>query len=254
MSTIRFCQLSALHRRTPDPPWQTPFASISAGTSVNPSPMTSRSSRSNGARRSRSRSRRSSSTNCARKGSTGATQDPLASTEFTYSRFLTPDARRASAAGRCSATAISSGFGDIAGLAAYAKGPKAVFCVQHDYRPTEKTKMDGAVQTVYPRKNWSSLMLFNCDHPVGARAHARRREPRKRRLSASHAMGSRRRISASCRSIGTGSKAGTRSRAAGRRTRCTSPAADRGSSSGRMSTTATCGARSATPCCARKQA
>jgi hypothetical protein len=37
--------------------------------------------------------------------------------------------------------------------------------VQHDYRPTEKTKMDGAVQTVYPRKNWSSLMLFNCEHP-----------------------------------------------------------------------------------------
>ena len=26
--------------------------------------------------------------------------------------------------------------------------------------------MDGAVQTVYPRKNWSSLMLFNCDHPA----------------------------------------------------------------------------------------
>ena len=25
--------------------------------------------------------------------------------------------------------------------------------------------MDGAVQTAYPRKNWSSLMLFNCDHP-----------------------------------------------------------------------------------------
>jgi hypothetical protein len=37
--------------------------------------------------------------------------------------------------------------------------------VQHDYRPSEKTKMDGAVQTVYPRKNWSSLMLFNCEHP-----------------------------------------------------------------------------------------
>jgi hypothetical protein len=26
--------------------------------------------------------------------------------------------------------------------------------------------MDGAVQTSYPRKNWSSLMLFNCDHPA----------------------------------------------------------------------------------------
>ena len=25
--------------------------------------------------------------------------------------------------------------------------------------------MDGAVQSAYPRKNWSSLMLFNCAHP-----------------------------------------------------------------------------------------
>lgn len=25
--------------------------------------------------------------------------------------------------------------------------------------------MDGHVQTLYPRKNWSSLMLFSCDHP-----------------------------------------------------------------------------------------
>jgi hypothetical protein len=46
------------------------------------------------------------------------------------------------------------------------KVPKAVYCVQHDYTPKETTKMDGAVQTSYPRKNWSSLMLFNCDHPA----------------------------------------------------------------------------------------
>ena len=26
--------------------------------------------------------------------------------------------------------------------------------------------MDGVPQTTYPRKNWSSLMLFNCDHPA----------------------------------------------------------------------------------------
>ena len=57
-------------------------------------------------------------------------------------------------------------LGDIAGLLAYTREPKAVYCVQHDYRPKETTKMDGAVQTVYPRKNWSSLMLFNCDHPA----------------------------------------------------------------------------------------
>ncbi|KAJ6296787.1 hypothetical protein OIU78_022500 [Salix suchowensis] len=25
--------------------------------------------------------------------------------------------------------------------------------------------MDGAVQTVYPRKNWSSMVLYNCGHP-----------------------------------------------------------------------------------------
>jgi hypothetical protein len=90
--------------------------------------------------------------------------DPLASTEFTYSRFLTP------------ALAGFSGWalfcdcdflwlGDVAGLFPYMLERKAVFCVQHDYRPKETVKMDGAVQTVYPRKNWSSLMLFNCGHP-----------------------------------------------------------------------------------------
>lgn len=26
--------------------------------------------------------------------------------------------------------------------------------------------MDGQSQTAYPRKNWSSLMLVNCDHPA----------------------------------------------------------------------------------------
>tara|TARA_S200002703_G_scaffold110583_1_gene96212 strand:- start:233 stop:604 length:372 start_codon:yes stop_codon:yes gene_type:complete len=38
-------------------------------------------------------------------------------------------------------------------------------CVQHDYTPKEGTKMDGQKQTIYPRKNWSSVMLFNCSHP-----------------------------------------------------------------------------------------
>ena len=42
---------------------------------------------------------------------------------------------------------------------------KAVYCVQHDYTPKEKHKMDGQKQTIYPRKNWSSFILFNCSHP-----------------------------------------------------------------------------------------
>jgi hypothetical protein len=38
---------------------------------------------------------------------------------------------------------------------------KAVFCVQHDYTPKSDTKFLGQQQTSYPRKNWSSFMLFN---------------------------------------------------------------------------------------------
>jgi hypothetical protein len=92
-------------------------------------------------------------------------QDPLASTEFTYSRFLTP----ALASYRGWAMFCDCDFlwlDDIAGLVPFLQTHKAVYCVQHDYTPKETTKMDGAVQTNYPRKNWSSLMLFNCDHPA----------------------------------------------------------------------------------------
>lgn len=42
---------------------------------------------------------------------------------------------------------------------------KAVMCVKHQYEPPEKTKMDGQLQTLYRRKNWSSLMLINNEHP-----------------------------------------------------------------------------------------
>ena len=50
-------------------------------------------------------------------------------------------------------------------LVKYCDPSKAVVCVQHDYKPKEGTKMDGQVQTVYPRKNWSSMVLWNCEHP-----------------------------------------------------------------------------------------
>lgn len=41
---------------------------------------------------------------------------------------------------------------------------KALYCVKHKYEPASGDKMDGAAQTSYPRKNWSSVMLFNLDH------------------------------------------------------------------------------------------
>jgi len=89
--------------------------------------------------------------------------DPLASTEFTYSRFLTPTLAGFNGwALFCDCDFLW--LGDVGELLEHTQSAKAVYCVQHDYRPRETTKMDGAVQTVYPRKNWSSLMLFNCDH------------------------------------------------------------------------------------------
>ena len=46
---------------------------------------------------------------------------------------------------------------------------KAVWCVKHEHIPTSTTKMDGQEQTFYTRKNWSSFMVFNCDHPANKR-------------------------------------------------------------------------------------
>lgn len=91
--------------------------------------------------------------------------DPLASTEFTYTRFLTPYLAGFDGwALFCDCDFLW--LADVAELFALADPKKALMCVHHDHRPDETTKMDGAKQTVYPRKNWSSLMLFNCGHPA----------------------------------------------------------------------------------------
>lgn len=90
--------------------------------------------------------------------------DPLAATEFTYSRFFTPwlnDNKGWALFVDCDFLF----FGDVAELLDYRDASKAVYCVHHDYKPKETVKMDGKVQTTYPRKNWSSCMLFNCEHP-----------------------------------------------------------------------------------------
>lgn len=44
----------------------------------------------------------------------------------------------------------------------------AVHCVKHQYAPPPGIKMDGQEQTRYARKNWSSFMVFRCDHPANA--------------------------------------------------------------------------------------
>ncbi|MEC8585554.1 MAG: hypothetical protein VXY81_13270, partial [Pseudomonadota bacterium] len=93
--------------------------------------------------------------------------DPLASTEFTYTRFLTPYlAGFEGWALFCDCDFLW--LDDVGALFDLADPQYAVMCVHHDHRPRETIKMDGAQQTVYPRKNWSSLMLFNCGHTANA--------------------------------------------------------------------------------------
>jgi len=90
--------------------------------------------------------------------------DPLASTEFTYSRFLIPALMNYNGwAVFCDCDFLF--FEDISLLFNSLDDNKALYCVQHDYTPKEKHKMDGQKQSIYPRKNWSSFMVFNCSHP-----------------------------------------------------------------------------------------
>jgi len=39
----------------------------------------------------------------------------------------------------------------------------SIMCVKHTHNPSETVKFQGEPQTPYPKKNWSSLMLMNCD-------------------------------------------------------------------------------------------
>lgn len=41
---------------------------------------------------------------------------------------------------------------------------RAAYCVKHQHQPSATTKMDGQVQTRYPRKNWTSFIIWNCGH------------------------------------------------------------------------------------------
>jgi lipopolysaccharide biosynthesis glycosyltransferase len=94
--------------------------------------------------------------------------DKLASTEFTFTRFLIPEL--------CNFNGWALFMDcdmilktDIKQLFDQADDKYAVMCVQHDYSPSAITKMDGQAQTIYPRKNWSSVMLFNCGHKSNAK-------------------------------------------------------------------------------------
>jgi lipopolysaccharide biosynthesis glycosyltransferase len=90
--------------------------------------------------------------------------DKLASTEFTFTRYLVPYL----ADYKGWALFIDCDFlflDDVAKLVEQIDDSYAIMCAQHQYTPKPGRKMDGKLQTIYPKKNWSSMMLINCEHP-----------------------------------------------------------------------------------------
>jgi hypothetical protein len=85
------------------------------------------------------------------------------STDFSLSRFFVCSLKLSGWSLFCDCDFLFRD--DVCKLFALADKRYAVMCVQHDHQPVEAVKMDGQVQTVYPRKNWSSLMLINHAHP-----------------------------------------------------------------------------------------
>lgn len=88
-------------------------------------------------------------------------RNALQSTEFSFSRFLTPylcDYEGWAIFTDCDMLMLD----DVAKLWELRDERYAVQLVKHVHVPREDTKFLGAVQTRYEKKNWSSVMLMNC--------------------------------------------------------------------------------------------
>lgn len=88
-------------------------------------------------------------------------RNALSSTEFSFSRFIIPHLMNYQGWGLfmdCDMIMEA----DIAELWRMRDDKYAVQVCKHDYTPKNKTKFLGQIQTVFPKKNWSSFMLMNC--------------------------------------------------------------------------------------------
>ena len=88
-------------------------------------------------------------------------RDPLQSTDFSFSRFLTPylcGYEGWAVFMDCDMLVLD----DLAKLWRLRDQRYAVQVVKHVHVPREGVKFLGAVQTKYAKKNWSSVMLMNC--------------------------------------------------------------------------------------------
>ena len=94
-------------------------------------------------------------------------RDAKQSNEFSFTRFLTPylsDYSGYAVFFDCDMM-LRTDIAEI--LQAVERDPgKAVYVVKHDYEPRDDVKYLNTVQYKYPRKNWSSVVLWDCAHPA----------------------------------------------------------------------------------------
>jgi lipopolysaccharide biosynthesis glycosyltransferase len=87
------------------------------------------------------------------------------SNDFIYSRFLVPHLSNYNGI-----AVFADGDmileADIRDLFEQSDPSKAVQVVKHDYKTKAKHKYLGNKNENYPRKNWSSVILWNCAHPA----------------------------------------------------------------------------------------
>ncbi len=92
-------------------------------------------------------------------------RDPKQSNEFSFARFLVPylcDYKGYAVFFDCDMLLrcdISEIFDHID-----KNNKMAVYVVKHDYQPKNEIKYLNTVQYKYPRKNWSSVVVWNCEH------------------------------------------------------------------------------------------
>tara|TARA_B100001093_G_scaffold480299_1_gene510038 strand:- start:245 stop:946 length:702 start_codon:yes stop_codon:yes gene_type:complete len=89
-------------------------------------------------------------------------RDPKQSTDFSFTRFLVPylsDYKGWAIFMDCDMLC----YEDIKNLWDQRNNQFSVMCVKHEHIPSEEKKFQGEIQSPYPKKNWSSLMLMNCE-------------------------------------------------------------------------------------------
>jgi len=87
------------------------------------------------------------------------------SNKFIYSRFLTPFLNEYSGWAIFADGDMVCNH-DITELWNLKDPSKAVQVVKHEYKTKKTVKYLGNKNEDYPRKNWSSLVLWNCEHPA----------------------------------------------------------------------------------------